>query len=214
MKSFIVLPALASLASAHYDLIFPEWRGDSFADDASQWIYPCANVTQENSNRTLWPLDGGAVTIGMHHPWTYYAINLGIGTLEPAITTALTPDLRNTTGNGTLCIPKLTIPAGLAKEGDNATLQVVTFDSMGAALYNCADITFSSKAVSPNDCKTDGVKAVAVVGEGSKTCEDSADKTGAAATPSESTGGAAGAFGGAGAGVLAAVVVVGLSVMV
>jgi hypothetical protein len=63
-------------------------------------------------------------------------INLGIGTLEPAITTALTPDLRNTTGNGTLCIPKLTIPAGLAKEGDNATLQVVTFDSMGAALYN------------------------------------------------------------------------------
>lgn len=63
-------------------------------------------------------------------------INLGIGTLEPAIVTALTPDLRNTTGNGTLCIPKLTIPAGLAKEGDNATLQVVTFDSMGAALYN------------------------------------------------------------------------------
>jgi hypothetical protein len=74
MKSLILLPALASLASAHYDLIFPEWRGDSFADDASQWIYPCANVTQESSNRTLWPLDGGAVTIGMHHPWTYYAV--------------------------------------------------------------------------------------------------------------------------------------------
>ncbi|KFY88303.1 hypothetical protein V500_06432 [Pseudogymnoascus sp. VKM F-4518 (FW-2643)] len=214
MKSLILLPALASLVTAHYDLIFPEWRGDSFADGASQWIYPCANVTQENSNRTLWPLDGGAVTIGMHHAWTYYAINLGIGTVEPAFTTALTPDLRNTTGNGTLCIPKLSVPAGLAKEGDNATLQVVTFDDMGAALYNCADITFSSKAVDPTDCKTDGVVAVPVGGEASKTCTESADATTAAPTPSQSTGGAVASFSGAGAGVLAAAVVVGLSVLV
>ncbi|OBT73839.1 hypothetical protein VF21_06709 [Pseudogymnoascus sp. 05NY08] len=213
MKSFIVLPALASLATAHYDLVFPEWRGDSFADDASQWIYPCANVTQEKSNRTLWPLDGGAVNIHMHHAWTYYAVNLGIGTVEPAFTAALTPELRNTTGNGTLCIPKLSVPAGLAKEGDNATLQVVTFDDMGAALYNCADITFSSKTVDPTDCKTEGVKEVIVGAEAAKTCTDSANTTDAAATPSQSTGGAVASFGGAGAGVVAAVVV-GLAMMI
>ncbi|OBT67322.1 hypothetical protein VE03_02706 [Pseudogymnoascus sp. 23342-1-I1] len=215
MKSLILLPALASLATAHYDLVFPEWRGDSFADDASQWIYPCANITQEKSNRTLWPLDGGAVNIHLHHAWTYYAVNLGIGTLEPAFTAALTPELRNTTGNGTLCIPKLSVPAGLAKEGDNATLQVVTFDDMGAALYNCADITFSSKAVDPTDCKTVGVKEVIVgaAAAANTTSTDSADATGAAATPSESTGGAVASFGGAGAGVLGAVVV-GLAMLV
>ncbi|KAL5351804.1 hypothetical protein ACLOAV_003665 [Pseudogymnoascus australis] len=206
MKSLILLPALASLATAHFDLVFPEWRGDSFADDASQWIYPCANITQENSNRTLWPLDGGSVNIHMHHPWTYYAINLGIGTVEPALTVALTPELRNTTGNGTLCIPKLSIPAGLAKEGDNATLQVVAFDNMGAALYNCADITFSSKAVNPTDCKTEGVKEVIVGAEAANsTCADSADATGGAPTPTQSTGAASSVFGeGRVAGVLAA----------
>ncbi|OBT98956.1 hypothetical protein VE01_02379 [Pseudogymnoascus verrucosus] len=213
MKSFIILPALASLATAHYDLVFPEWRGDSFADGASQWIYPCANVTQEKSNRTLWPLDGGAVNIHMHHHWTYYAINIGIGTLEPAFTATLTPELHNTTGNGTLCIPKLSVPAGLAKEGDNATLQVVTFDSFGSALYNCADITFSSKAVDPTDCKTDGVKDVIVGAEAAKTSTDTANTTDAAPTPSQSTGGAAASFGGAGAGVVAAVAV-GLALMI
>ncbi|OBT55748.1 hypothetical protein VE04_03839 [Pseudogymnoascus sp. 24MN13] len=213
MKSFIILPALASLATTHYDLVFPEWRGDSFADGASQWIYPCANVTQEKSNRTLWPLDGGAVNIHMHHHWTYYAINIGIGTLEPAFTATLTPELHNTTGNGTLCIPKLSVPAGLAKEGDSATLPVVTFDSFGSALYNCADITFSSKAVDPTDCKTDGVKDVIVGAEAAKTSTDTANTTDAAPTPSQSTGGAAASFGGAGAGVVAAVAV-GLALMI
>ncbi|ELR07363.1 hypothetical protein VC83_07867 [Pseudogymnoascus destructans] len=214
MKSLILLPALASLATAHYSIVFPKWRGDSFADGTSQWIYPCANVTQEKSNRTLWPLDGGALNIHLHHAWTYYAVNLGIGTVEPAFTTALTPELHNTTGNGTLCIPKLSVPAGLAKEGDNATVQVVTFSDMGAALYNCADITFSSKAVDPTDCKTEGVKEVIVGAEAAKTCTDSANKTGAAAMASQSTGGAVASFAGAGAGVLAAAVAVGLSVLV
>ncbi|KFY19308.1 hypothetical protein V493_08026 [Pseudogymnoascus sp. VKM F-4281 (FW-2241)] len=215
MKSLILLPALASLATAHYDVIYPEWRGDSFADTASQWIYPCANVTQEKANRTLWPLDGGAISLGLHHPWSYYAVNLGIGTVEPALTVGLTPDLRNTTGNGTLCIPKLSVPAGLAKEGDNATLQFVTFDNMGAALYNCADITFSSKAVDPTECKNDGVTAVAVGAEASKTCTDSPDTTGAVTTPSESTGAAAGVFGeGRVAGSVAAAAVVGMVLLV
>lgn len=77
----------------------------------------------------------------------------------------------------------------------------------------CADITFSSKAVDPKDCKTVGVKAVPVVGESSETCTDSANATGAAPTPSPSTGGAASSFVGAGASVLAAAVV-GLAMLV
>ena len=35
------LLALASTASAHFRLLAPEARGDSFAPPASQWIYPC-----------------------------------------------------------------------------------------------------------------------------------------------------------------------------
>ncbi|KFY06045.1 hypothetical protein V492_08171 [Pseudogymnoascus sp. VKM F-4246] len=147
----------------------------------------------------------------MHHAWTYYAINIGIGTVEPALTDTLTPDLHNTTGNGTLCIPKLSVPAGLAKEGDNATLQVVTFDNFGSALYNCADITFSSKAVAPKDCKTEGVTEVIVGAEAATTEKGDADKTGGAATPSESTGAAASVFGEAG--VLAAAAAMGLAML-
>lgn len=35
--------ATAGLASAHYTLVYPEWRGDSFDDEAgyTQWDRPC-----------------------------------------------------------------------------------------------------------------------------------------------------------------------------
>jgi hypothetical protein len=32
---------LASIATAHFSIQYPQWRGDSFATGASQWIYPC-----------------------------------------------------------------------------------------------------------------------------------------------------------------------------
>jgi hypothetical protein len=54
----------------------------------------------------------------------------------------LTPQFLNETGNGTLCLPQVTLPIGLASDGVNASLQVVTLGDSGVALYN-VDLHFS-----------------------------------------------------------------------
>jgi hypothetical protein len=128
------------------------------------------------ANRTLWPLSGGPLALSLHHKWTYYTINLGLGdgVGDASVTSfniSLTPDLHNATGNGTLCIDRVPLPANLPiTEGTNASIQVVTFGQSGSALYNCADITFSSKATEPEleGCTPDAVK-VAVLGAGEGT---------------------------------------------
>jgi len=148
---------LASLASAHFTIEYPEMRGDSFADGASQWVYPCssrlnlysmvlnaystlpgANVNQTAAtNRTLWPLTGGSINTDLHHPWTYFFVNLGLGTNYPTFNISLTTQPVNVTGNGTFCLPKITLPAGLSVvDGQNASIQVVTVGQSGSALYN------------------------------------------------------------------------------
>lgn len=45
---------------------------------------------------------------------------------------------------GTWCFPQLPLPANqTVKVGDNATIQLIETAKHGAALYNCADITFA-----------------------------------------------------------------------
>ncbi|EPE24920.1 hypothetical protein GLAREA_11501 [Glarea lozoyensis ATCC 20868] len=149
-QTLLLAASLLATASAHFSIESPEMRGDSFEAPASQWIYPCAGVNQTaRTNRTLWPLTGGAVALDLHHPWTYVYLNLGIGTDYPAFpgNMSITTSLLNVTGNGTFCIPQVKLPAGLVvTEGLNATLQVVTGGASGSALYNCADITFAAAA--------------------------------------------------------------------
>ncbi|KAL2062581.1 hypothetical protein VTL71DRAFT_5653 [Oculimacula yallundae] len=158
---------LASLATAHFTVDYPEMRGDSFAEGASQYVYPCAGVNQTaRTNRTLWPLDGGSVKLDLHHKWTYLFINLGIGAEYPSFNISLTPSLLNQTGNGTLCIPKVPLPANIKPtNGQQASVQIVTGGANGVALYNCADITFSSNAttLSGDACVNSPGVAVAVV---------------------------------------------------
>jgi hypothetical protein len=153
-QSFAVF-SLLGLANAHFNIEYPEPRGDPFAADASEWIYPCKfpnkfvwNLTSTNSsganvnqtaqtNRTLWPLTGGSLSLDLHHPWTYYFVNLGLGTDYPAFNISLTPQPINETGNGTLCTPHVALPAGLTvTEGQNASIQIVTIGQTGSALYN------------------------------------------------------------------------------
>lgn len=98
-------------------------------------------------NRTEWPIAGGSVALDLHHQWTYLFINLGLGTNATAFSTALTPELLNVTGNGTYCIPLLPVPVDV-KDGDNATLQVVTSGESGAALYNVRSRFGSGERVS------------------------------------------------------------------
>jgi hypothetical protein len=97
-----------------------------------------ANVNQTAStNRTIWPLTGGSLNLDLHHPWTYVFVNLGLGTDYPTFNISLTPQPLNETGNGTLCLPHILLPAGTSVvDGQNASIQVVTFGQTGSALYN------------------------------------------------------------------------------
>ena len=98
---------------------------------------PGAGVPAGAGNVTEWPLTGGSLNLDLHHPWTYIYVNLGLGANTTNFNLTLTPLFWNETGNGTLCIPKLAIPAEFnLTDGTRGSLQVVTSGASGAALYN------------------------------------------------------------------------------
>jgi hypothetical protein len=136
---------LASLATAHFSIEYPEWRGDSFATGASQYIYPCMTSRQSfllnitNALRCQCQPDS-------IHKSDYLALDRWIS--QPRSPPSLTPQPLNETGNGTLCLPHILLPAGTSVvDGQNASIQVVTFGQTGSALYNV-----SSLCPSPNPC--------------------------------------------------------------
>lgn len=97
MISALAVLIAANLASAHFSVDYPEWRGDSLKNVSySQYVYPCkfpssprgqplpskqlklnnsaslgAGVPGNTGNRTDWPLNGGSLKLDLHHPWTY-----------------------------------------------------------------------------------------------------------------------------------------------
>lgn len=105
-------------------------------------LSPGAGVNQSLSgtNRTVWPLTGGSLNLALHHPATpYIFVNLGLGsnvTTNFNISLIGAPSPINETGNGTFCLPRIVIPAGLVTDGMNASIQVVTIGERGSALYN------------------------------------------------------------------------------
>jgi BIM1-like copper acquisition factor len=151
-----------------------------------------------------------------------------MGTDVSSFNVSLTPDIWNSTGNGTLCVPKVPLPASLkVNDGDKASIQVVTFGETGAALYNCADIKFSKDAKGPEACKTDNVTYY-VIGEvqnkvesdgdvpeasGSNSSDSSSDSSSSSSSNNGSTGGSGGTGGALGRDVPVAVLsaVVGLA---
>ncbi|EEH38585.1 hypothetical protein PAAG_08312 [Paracoccidioides lutzii Pb01] len=152
MTSFVCsLTLLLQLASAHFSVKYPTWRGDSFS---TQWNRPCGGVNVTN-NRTQWPLDGGSVLFSPSHPWAITYVNLGLGSDDKVIFNISLVSGFNQTGNGTFCFPKIQIPPSLNfAAGTNASLQVIQLSELGSALYNCADITLSkdTKLLSTERC--------------------------------------------------------------
>ena len=166
MARLALLAAAASAVSAHFGLTYPAWRADTLANEDtskySQWTYPCAGVDYKGSNRsTDWPLDGGALKLELHHPWTYIFVNLGLGANTTNFNVSLTPEFWNSTGKGTLCVDKLAVPPEAnVQDGAVGTLQVVTVGESGSALYNCADIRFKKDAKPLSNCSSStGVSA-------------------------------------------------------
>ncbi|KAI2614946.1 hypothetical protein GGR54DRAFT_642683 [Hypoxylon sp. NC1633] len=159
----------AQLASAHFSIEYPTWRADSLENqNYSQWTYPCAGVKYAQGNRTDWPLQGGALELKLHHPWTYLYVNLALDGDSDNYNYTLVPGLLNVTGRGTFCLPALDIPVNVT-DGTQASIQVVTNGASGSALYNCADITFRSGAKVPDGmCKNDTSVQAVLVGQSSE----------------------------------------------
>lgn len=142
----VVSLALLGPSFAHFSVVNPYWRGDSYA---TQWERPCGGVNQSisDANRTEWPIDGGSLVFRGSHAWTYTFVNLGLGGDNTTTFNITLVEGFNQTGNGTFCFPKVTLPADLSiTPGMNASIQVVQVNERGSSLYNCADITFSDTA--------------------------------------------------------------------
>lgn len=65
-------------------------------------------------------------------------MNLGLGQNVSNFNYSLTPELMNVTGNGSFCVPQVSLAMAnlTVKDGDLATIQVVTSGKSGNALYN------------------------------------------------------------------------------
>lgn len=94
-------------------------------------------------------------------------MNLGLGTNVTNFNITLSPPLWNSTGSGTLCVPRLplTLPDDV-EDGTEASLQVVTVGGDGSALYNCANVRLVEEAeeFGGEECETEGIEYY-VVGE-------------------------------------------------
>ncbi|KAH9874210.1 hypothetical protein IAQ61_004839 [Plenodomus lingam] len=117
-----------------------------------QWMYPCGGMPM-SQNRTKWPIKGGALSIQPGwfpgHALALFYINMGYGNEPLNYSHAMLPVFQitgpsNQQYEGTFCLPQVPLPANYTpKIGDNATIQVIELAQHGAALYNCADITFA-----------------------------------------------------------------------
>ncbi|KAL6709942.1 hypothetical protein ACN47E_000727 [Coniothyrium glycines] len=159
--SILAIGALAAGVDAHFRLLQPLWRGSSFVQPASQYIYPCANVneTTDIANRTLWPPSGGSVVINGSHAHALTSVNLALGANATNFNISLA-ELFNQTGPGVFCLKeagRANLDAGFKAAGYSgvnderinglqASIQVIQLGHSGSALYNCADIRFNSTA--------------------------------------------------------------------
>jgi hypothetical protein len=151
MKLTTALLAVLPLSTAHFHLLYPPWRGDSFssAPGITQYQFPCAGISPSTTNRTLWPLTGGSLTFAGSHPHAYTYVNLGLGTNVSVFNIMLVPAF-NQTGNGTFCWERIALSAtevGIG-EGESASLQVIQIGEGGMALYN---VSFRSCFVSAGE---------------------------------------------------------------
>jgi hypothetical protein len=119
------------------------------------------------TNRTLWPVQGGAVAIQpgwfQGHATAFFYINLGYGTDGPDngpqnFSFPMVPVFQITGPSkgpypGTFCLPQVPLPVNASVNiGDNATIQVVETAVHGAALFNVSlPIHFASSSLNvPN----------------------------------------------------------------
>ncbi|KAL8721893.1 MAG: hypothetical protein Q9225_001529 [Loekoesia sp. 1 TL-2023] len=181
---FLTFFVLISIASAHFTLDYPPARG--FDEDQTA-NFPCGGQNSVSSNRTSWPLAGGLIQLSMEHDHAAVQVLIALGNdATDAFNTVLVPTTQEE-GIGKFCLSDVKVPESLGvKEGDNATIQVVTNGDPTGGLYNCADITFSSTNSSASEC-TNGKGVTTTRYTGKSANANGTDST-AAATMSSMSG--------------------------
>jgi hypothetical protein len=91
-----------------------------------------------NTTRTPWPLDGGSLNVTLHDGAAIIFVNLGLGANATNFNISLIASPINETGAGSVCFPKLMLPADLPiSEGTQASIQFATSNPKnGEGLYN------------------------------------------------------------------------------
>ncbi|CAL8574850.1 hypothetical protein XPA_000801 [Xanthoria parietina] len=181
----LTLSLLSSLISAHFTLEFPPQRE---ANEEDQSSFPCSGAAV-STTRTAWPLNGGSIQLTMGHARSAVQVLVALGN-DPGsnFNTVLVPTVQEE-GLGKFCFSGVKVPENLGvKDGDNATIQVITDGHETGGLYNCADITFSSSnsSSSTSQCTFgQGIRTTAYTGP------PNANGTGSSSSASGSASGAA-----------------------
>ncbi|KAL8697303.1 MAG: hypothetical protein Q9201_007193 [Fulgogasparrea decipioides] len=177
----LALISLTSLTSAHFTLDYPQVRG---FDEDQLGTFPCGGQNTISNNRTSWPLAGGTIQLTMEHDHAAVQVLLALGNnVTDGFSTILVPTTQEQ-GIGKFCLSDVKVPESLgAKEGDNATIQVVTNGDPTGGLYNCADITFSATNTSAQEC-TNGKGVTTTKYTGKSANANGTDSTAASSTMS------------------------------
>lgn len=130
----LTVTLLVSLTSAHFTVDSPPARGFNEEELAA---FPCGGSNSIASTRTPFPLNGGRISMTMGHDRTLVQVLVALGN-DPttAFNTVLVPTTQ-VEGLGKFCLSDVNIPESLgAREGENATIQVVTNGDPMGGLYN------------------------------------------------------------------------------
>ncbi|GJE85938.1 hypothetical protein PsYK624_020180 [Phanerochaete sordida] len=144
-SSAAVFAALLGTASAHFQMQYPLPRGP-FVESKEPTF--CDGYTTSVSNRTVFPLSGGSLSLNSEHPTWTFGVQLStlanpqsFGNFSPAV------PFFQVQGEGAFCFPIDLAAANLpgVQDGANVTLQF-TFDGGDGELFQCADLTLSASA--------------------------------------------------------------------
>lgn len=131
---FLTLVSLTSFVCAHFTLDYPPARG---FDEDKLGSFPCGGQDTVTTNRTSWPLAGGPIQLTMGHDHAAVQVLIALGTNVTNNFNAILVPTTQEEGLGKFCLSDVKVPESLGvKEGDNATIQVVTNGDPSGGLYN------------------------------------------------------------------------------
>ncbi|KAK0456299.1 hypothetical protein EV421DRAFT_1751564 [Armillaria borealis] len=143
MKLFLLAAVFASVASAHFQLQFPDPRG-AFNEDNEPTF--CDGYTSVAQNRTEFPLNSGFFSLNSEHPSWTAAVYLSMSSNPTSFDDfkQIVPFFQMQ-GEGIYCLPlnlSATNATGLTNE-QNVTIQIL-YNGGDSQLYQCSDLTLLS----------------------------------------------------------------------